>query len=339
MKISLLIPAWNEGKTIRQSALSWLNQSRPFDEIIVVNDCSTDNTLEVLAEFEGKITVLTPEKRCGNKSYAQEFGIKHVTGDVFVASDGDTLLDRDFCKYIEEDMQNPDVTAVAGYVRSLKHNWLTACRAFEYALGQNLHKLAQGYMGFLFVIPGAAGAFRTSEFKKYCEFKHDTVTEDLDITYRLHELGLKIIYDRRVVVFTQDPATLHNYINQMRRWFGGGWQCFLKHKSLAVKEPRVALELSLMYLEGIIFSLLLFLIPFLSLKFFGTFILSYLVVAFAFACFAAWKEKRWSLLLIPFPYLLLVVINAYIFLEQFVKEIILRRKTLTWFKPERVEMK
>ncbi len=193
-------------------------------------------------------------------------------------------------------------------------------------------------MDFLFVIPGAAGAFRLKEFRQYCKFNHDTLTEDLDISYVLHENGLKILYDRRAVVFTQDPASLHSYINQMRRWFGGGWQCFMKHKGLAVKEPKVALELSLMYLEGIIFSILLFITPFLSLKFFGTFIASYLVVAFAFAIFAAYKERRPSLLLIPFPYLLLVVINAYIFLEQAFKEVVLGRKNLTWFKPERVEM-
>lgn len=338
MKISLLVPAWNEAKSIRKSALSWVNQTRPFDEIIVVNDCSTDNTLEILQEFKDKVTVLTPEKRCGNKSYAQEFGLQYITGDVFVATDGDTQLDPNFVKYIEEDMQDANITAIAGYVRSIKYNWLTACRAFEYALGQNLHKLAQHYIGFLFVIPGAAGAFRTEEFKKFFTFDHDTVTEDLDATYRLHKNRLKIYYDRRAVVLTQDPSTLRSYINQMRRWFSGGWQNFLKHKSLATKEPKVAFELSLMYLEGLIFSLLLFISPFLSLKFFASFIASYLVVAFAFASFASWKEKRLGLLLVPIPYLLLVIINSYVFLEQFVKEVVIKKKTLTWYTPPRVEM-
>lgn len=339
MKISILIPCHNEEKTIAHAVQSCLMQSRMPDEIIVVNDGSTDNTAAMLAEFGTAITVVTIPFPTGNKSHAQEYGLKFVTGDVFIATDGDSILDVDFVKYIEQDFNyDPNLTAVAGYVRSVRHNWLTACRAFEYAVGQNLHKLAQHYVGFLFVIPGAAGAFRTKNFFKYISFEHDTLTEDLDFTYRLHKNGLEICYDRRAVVFTQDPVTLHAYINQMRRWFGGGWQCFVKHRQLAIQHPRIALELSLMYMEGVAFSVLLFLLPILSLRFFGAFIASYLVIAFAFAIFASWKERRIDLLLVPIPYLLLVIINSYIFLEQMVKELILRRGNLSWFKPERVTM-
>jgi cellulose synthase/poly-beta-1,6-N-acetylglucosamine synthase-like glycosyltransferase len=304
---------------------------------VVVNNGTTDRSTEILEGFGNKITLLnTPA--LGNKSYAQEYGLKYVTGDIFIATDGDTILDKDFVKYVEEDYKSfPELTAVGGYVRSLPHNWLTACRAFEYAVGQNLHKLAQHHMDFLFVIPGAAGAFKTQDFFKHITFEHDTVTEDLDFTYRLHKQGLKVFYDRRAVVFTQDPSSLHSYINQMRRWFGGGWQCLMKHWQLATERPKMALELSLMYMEGVVFSLLLFALPVLSLKFFGAFIVSYLVVAFAFAVFAAWQEKRWELLLVPIPYLFLVVINSYIFLEQMVKEVFLRQKTLVWFQPERYQ--
>ena len=338
MKISIIIPCHNEERSVRATVASCLNQSRKPDEILIINDGSTDRTSQILATFGRQVRVVTIPVATGNKSHAQEYGLKFISGDVFITTDGDTILDKDFVKYVEEDFQNERVTAVAGYVRSLPYNWLTACRAFEYAVGQNLHKLAQHYINFLFVIPGAAGAFRTKDFFKHITFDHDTVTEDLDFTYRLHRKGLKVFYDRRIVVFTQDPNTLRAYVNQMRRWFGGGWQCLLKHQDLAIKKPKIAFELSLMYLEGVIFSLLLFAIPFLSLRFFGAFVISYMVVAFIFACFATWKEKRWDLMLVPAPYLLLVFINSYVFLEQMVKELFFRKKNLHWFKPERVDM-
>ena len=336
LRITILIPAHNEERSIRACIESCLNQSRPADEIVVVNDGSTDRTAEILAEFGTRINVITIPTATGNESHAQEYGLRFITGDVFIATDGDTILSRDFVRYVEEDFGDPATSAVAGYVRSQKHNWLTACRAFEYAVGQNLHKLAQHHIGYLFVIPGAAGAFRVRDFFNYITFEHDTLTEDLDFTYRLHQQGLRIFYDRRAVVFTQDPTTLYAYINQMRRWFGGGWQCLMKHLPLATREPKVALELTLMYAEGILFSLLLFILPLISLPFYVAFIASYLVIASLFALFAAWRERRWGLLLIPIPYLFLVFINSYIFLEQFVKEVILRRKNLYWFKPERI---
>lgn len=236
MKISILIPCHNEEKSIKSTIESCLNQSRKPDEILVVNDGSTDRTAEILASFKDQIKVVTIAQATGNKSHAQEYGLTFVGGDIFIATDGDTVLDKDFVKYVEEDFQDASITAVAGYVRSMPYNWLTACRAFEYAVGQNLHKLAQHYINFLFVIPGAAGAFRTKDFFKHITFEHDTLTEDLDFTYRLHRKGLRVFYDRRIVVFTQDPVTLPAYINQMRRWFGGGWQCLLKHHDLVTKK-------------------------------------------------------------------------------------------------------
>lgn len=339
MKISILIPAHNEEKSIGACVRSCLVQSRKPDEVVVVDDGSTDRTAEILASFGDKIRVISIAKATGNKSHAQEYGLKFIKGDVFIATDGDTVLDKDFVKYVEQDFkERPEIMSVAGYVRSVKYNWLTACRAFEYAVGQNIHKLAQHYIGFLFVIPGAAGAFRTKAFFQHIPFEHDTLTEDLDFTYRLHKQGLKIYYDRRAIVYTQDPATLHSYINQMRRWFGGGWQCLVKHRALVVKEPRIALEASLMYMEGIAFSVLLFILPFLSLRFFATFLISYFAIAFVFAAFATWKEKRWAMMLVPFPYLLLVYINSYTFLEQMVREVFFGQKKLVWFHPERVEV-
>ena len=121
----------------------------------------------------------------------------------------------------------------------------------------------------------------------------------------------------------------------MRRWFGGGWQCLMKHRKLATSQPKVALELSIMYVEGIMFSSLLFLLPLLSISFYKYFVLSYLTLAMIFATFAAIKERRIGLLFVPFPYTILVVINAYVFLEQMFKEVILGRKNLSWFHPER----
>src|ERR1700722_4510367 len=234
MRITILIPCYNEEKSVRKSAESWVNQTRPADEIIVVDDCSKDRTTEILHDFirENNIknlTVVRTPKNTGNKSHAQEYGMNFVTGDILITTDGDTLLDSHFVENMEKDFEDPEVAAVGGYVRSLKYNWLTACRALDYAVGQNIDKLAQDYINYLFVIPGAAGAFRTDIFKNKLKFDHDVLAEDLDLTYKLHRLGYKIKYDRDAICMTQDPSTFGGYVNQMRRWFGGGWQCFIKH--------------------------------------------------------------------------------------------------------------
>lgn len=336
MKISILIPCHNEEVSIRDCVLSCLNQTRRPDQILVVNDGSTDRSRDILESFGDQIEIINIPKATGNKSFAQEIGLQAVTGDVFIATDGDTELHSQFVEYVEENFNRySEFSAIGGYVRSVKYNWLTACRAFEYSIGQNLHKFAQHHLGYVFVIPGAAGVFRTEEFLHNIPFEHDTLTEDLDFTYRLHKLDMKIMFDPRMIVYTKDPTTLKAYINQVRRWFGGGWQCLMKHHKLAAENPRVALELSILYAEGVIFSVLFFVLPFISLAFYLYFLASYLVFALIFASFAAWRENRWTLVLVPFPYVMLVFINAYVFLEQMVREVILRKRNLVWFQPER----
>ncbi len=338
MKISVVIPCHNEEKSIRACVESCLSQTRPFDQILVINDGSTDKSGEILASFGKKIEVLTIPKATGNKSRAQEHGIPHVVGDVFVATDGDTKLNNTFTEAIEKAFADEKVAAVSGMVKSLPYNWLTACRAFEYSISHHFHKLAQSYINFIFVISGAAGAFRTDIFRKYLGFDHDTLTEDLDFTYKLHKFGFKIAYTREAISYTQDPAKLSQYINQMRRWYGGGWQSLKKHFSVMYSKPTRALEMSLIYTEGILFSTLLFLLPFINFYYAALFWLGNLSFNMLFALYAAYKENRFDMLYVPLIYPLLIYINAYIFLEQGFKEVVQSKKNLVWFHPERVRM-
>ncbi|MBI4709239.1 MAG: glycosyltransferase family 2 protein [Candidatus Portnoybacteria bacterium] len=335
MRISILIPCHNEERSIERCVKSCLEQTRKPDEIIVVNDGSTDKTAQILAGFGDQIKVANIEKATGNKSYAQEFGLQFITGDIFIATDGDTFLDKDFVKTIEEDfLAEPKLAAVGGYVRSLKYNWLTACREMDYILGQDLYKVAQASIDFLFVIPGCAGAFKTDIFRQYIKFDHDTLTEDLDFTYKLHLNYFKIKYNKKAICYTQDPFTLGAYINQMRRWFGGGWQNLIKNFRIA-NRPANALELSLMYIEGLIFSSCLFIFPLVNILFFERFMSAYCVFVLMLGLYCSIKRKRIDLLLFSPLYLVLVFINSWVFLEQFVKEVVLGRKNLDWFKPER----
>jgi len=337
MKVSLLICCYNEEKVIANCIVSCLNQTRPADEIIVVDDASTDLTYKILKKYQKKIKLLRLFKNGGNKSYAQQYGLQFISGDIFITIDADSMLDQHFIERIVDDFVDEKVVAVGGYIKSSRYNWLTACRALDYTIGQNIHKLAQSYLNFLFVIPGTAGAFKTEIFKKYINFEHDTVAEDLDFTYKLHKKGLKIKYDRQAIVYTQDPTDLKSYINQMRRWYGGGWQNLLKHLSI-IQRPAQALQLSLIYVEGLIFSLVLYLLPIINLKIAVYLLLFYLATIIIFTLYALIKERRLDLIFIPPLYLFIMYINAAVFLEQFFQTVILRSNKLTWYQPKRIKI-
>jgi cellulose synthase/poly-beta-1,6-N-acetylglucosamine synthase-like glycosyltransferase len=332
--ISILIPCHNEEKTIERCVRSCLEQTRPADQIIVIDDGSTDNSAKILESFGSLIALIKLAKNTGNKSYVQQMGLSFVRGEIFISTDADTILESHFLQHIEKDFSDPKVVAVAGYVKSTKFNWLTAVRELDYLIGQEVHKTAQSHINFLVVIPGCAGAFRTQVFRDHILFDHDTLTEDLDFTYKINEQNYRLVFDKEAIVYTQDPADLHSYINQMRRWYGGGWQNLLKHLAIA-NRPASALELSLIYFEGLVFSTLMFVIPLVNILFFFYFLLLYSLIILPFGIWGAISRKRADLVFFSPMYPIITYLNAYIFLEQFASVILMRRKNFVWFSPAR----
>ena len=336
LSVSVLIPSHNEEKSIYRCVKSILDQTIKPNQIIVINDGSQDKTLEILESFDNKVTVVDLAKNTGNKSYAQEFGLWFIDGDIFISTDADTILDKYFIENILSNFNDKKVAAVCGYVKSTKYNWLTACREIDYAIGQGIHKLAQSYIRFIVVIPGCAAAFRTDIFRQYVSFDHDTITEDLDFTYKLNEQGFKIAYNKKAFVYTQDPADLKSYICQMKRWYGGGWQNLSKHLKV-LEKPQSAVELSSTYFEGLVFPATLIMLPFVSIIRFGEVILFYLFVCFLMSIYASIASKRFDLIFYAPLYLFIMLINSAVFVTEFVKEIVLKRKNLFWFQPVRRE--
>jgi biofilm PGA synthesis N-glycosyltransferase PgaC len=225
--------------------------------------------------------------------------------------------------------------ACSGYVKSIKQNWLTAVRQIEYLISQEIHKEAQAYINAQYVIPGCAAAFRTKIFKKHITFDHDTLTEDLDFTYKHHRNNFKIKYSKKAIVYTQDPATLPDYICQLRRWHGGNWQNLLKHRQIFEK-PANAFELSLIYLEGLVFPILILFALITNFKVFLLFALSYFIIILGFAIFGAIRDRRLDLILFAPIFFFVSFINYAIFIEQLIKEVVLQKKNLVWFQPERI---
>ena len=74
MKISLLIPCHNEGKTLERSIESWLSQTRPADEIIVVDDASTDSTPYILDKYKDRLIVVRTPHCTGTKAARKNTG-------------------------------------------------------------------------------------------------------------------------------------------------------------------------------------------------------------------------------------------------------------------------
>ncbi|MDQ5870246.1 MAG: glycosyltransferase family 2 protein, partial [Thermoproteota archaeon] len=192
IKITILIPAHNEGASIKNTIESLLENTYPNKEIIVIDDHSTDDTFGQAYPYykRGQIKLIKRTEGKGSKSGAINFGIVFATGEVLLVMDGDTLLERGALKDVARAMTVSDVVAVAGNVRILSGdngvtNILTKCQSYEYLIAFELGRRIRLMMGVLVIIPGAFGAFRKSIATKVGLYDKDTITEDFD-------LGIKI---------------------------------------------------------------------------------------------------------------------------------------------------
>lgn len=98
--VSIIIPAYNVEKYVEKCVLSALNQSYENIEVIVVNDGSTDNTLDILNKIpeSDKLKIIT--KNNGGVSAARNTGIESAHGDYVVFVDGDDYIASDFVEYM-----------------------------------------------------------------------------------------------------------------------------------------------------------------------------------------------------------------------------------------------
>ncbi len=114
--VSIVIPIHNGEKYVKESIDSCLNQTYKHLEIIVVNDASTDNTLEILKEYKDKIKVISVEKQNGLGNVIN-IGIKESKGKYIARMDADdimypTRIEKQV-KYLEN---NPNCVAVGGQI-------------------------------------------------------------------------------------------------------------------------------------------------------------------------------------------------------------------------------
>ncbi len=100
--VSIIITTYNYDRYVERAIRSALNQSLPKNafEVIVVNDCSTDNTIEVLKNYENELRIYHLEKNVG-LSAARNFGIKKAKGQFVVFLDADDYIHSDLV-YIQK---------------------------------------------------------------------------------------------------------------------------------------------------------------------------------------------------------------------------------------------
>ena len=222
---SVLIPVHNEENSIKEKIrnIHSLEYLKDKVEIIVVDDGSTDRTLEMLEDFKDvKIVSL---KRSG-KTVAINAGLKIATLDIVLLTDADCLLASDVLLRAAEVFYDDSIGAVSGKTRLIdpqpslitKH---TFSREWLIVNESQLDSIPTGMGGFL--------AFRR---KLVDELDPECLADDVDITMKIRKNGYRVIFDPEIIVSTWEPNSFSSWYRQTVRRTLQGLTTLLNHRDM-----------------------------------------------------------------------------------------------------------
>ena len=230
--VSVLVPAFNEERTIRASVESILQSGYGRIEVIVINDGSTDNTENALKDLIDTGRIIYIAKPNGGKASALNRGIAAARGEVVLFTDADSIFRPDTVEKMSRWFSDPAIDAVCGNDAPLNPG--TAIQKFltiTTHIGTGFVRRALSIIRCLPIITGNLGAVRTSVLREAGGFR-EIWGEDLELTFRLHKAGKRIIFDPEPEVLAECPGTVASLWKQRVRWMRSYIKIAVLHRDL-----------------------------------------------------------------------------------------------------------
>jgi biofilm PGA synthesis N-glycosyltransferase PgaC len=286
-RVSVIVPAYNEGSRIAATLQSILALDYPDFEVLVVDDGSEDGTSEVAAQFAGMDRrVRAFRKRNGGKSSALNLGFHESSGDLVLCVDADSQIEPHALRRLVALFEDPRVGVAAGQVRVRNRGTLVSkLQALEYTLMNGMPRLAQSNFAQVLIAPGPIALFRHQVLSEIWQrwgtatpagrpnalagpWESDTFAEDCDVTLNALLLRYRVIFQPAAISYTTSPVGLYPLLNQRYRWIRGNiqaiWKCWRRWHELPSAPGALPLWLGIFIAETVvwpavnIYGLLLF---------------------------------------------------------------------------------
>lgn len=221
--VSVIVPVWNEAKTIIGTVDSLLALDYPQDKLklILVDDGSTDSTWEVMSQFKNNPQFTILRKENGGKHTAVNLALENVDTDLVGCLDADSFVSPDALKKIVPYFDDAETMAVTPSIKIYEpEGVLQRIQKTEYSWSIFLRRMLSS-MGALYVTPGPFSIFRTRVFRELGNYRHAHLTEDMEMAMRMQKNHYKIVNSHGAHVYTVAPRKLGALVKQRVRWTYG----------------------------------------------------------------------------------------------------------------------
>jgi hyaluronan synthase len=256
--ITFVIPCKNEEAVIGRTVEKCFQSDYPKDkfEVIVINDGSTDGTIDVLNAVKRnkkyKNLIIVDWKVNQGKRFGMAEGFRMAKGEIVITLDSDSYVDPSTVGALVDYFGNPEVGAVCAhaYVENADTNYLTKMQSALYYVGFRINKAAESSFGTIFCCSGCSSAYRKDIVMPILDqwlnetFLGLPVTwgDDRGLTNWIIKSRYKTIYTDSARAYTVAPETWKQYIKQQVRWKKGWFvNSYFVSKFILQEQPFVAL--------------------------------------------------------------------------------------------------
>ncbi|MDI3408037.1 bifunctional polysaccharide deacetylase/glycosyltransferase family 2 protein [Streptomyces cavernicola] len=230
--VTVLVPAYNEEAGIGGTLRSLLASTHRQLQIIVIDDGSSDRTVEIAHEYadrDPRVQVICQPN--AGKAAALNHGLKYARCPYVVMVDSDTVFEADAIERLVQPLAHPAVGAVSGNTKvGNRRRFLGRWQHLEYVFGFNLDRRMFEVLECMTTVPGAIGAFRLDALMGVGGLSEDTLAEDTDLTMALWRAGWRVVYEETAIAWTEVPTSLRQLWRQRYRWCYGTLQAMWKHR-------------------------------------------------------------------------------------------------------------
>ncbi|MCK8491523.1 glycosyltransferase family 2 protein [Spirosoma sp. RP8] len=254
-RVTIQLPVYNELYVIERLIDAVVQLNYPKDKLdIQVLDDSTDETVQIISakvnEYQSQgfdIEHVRRPVRKGFKAGALAYGLEFAKGEFIAIFDADFVPDPDFLLKTVPHFSDPKVAIVQTRWEHLNEDFslMTQLQAFGLNAHFTIEQSGRYAAGFLANFNGTGGVWRKVAIADAGGWQSDTLTEDLDLSYRAQLRGWKFVYREDVGSPAELPVAMNALKSQQYRWMKGAAECARKLFVKVLRSPNTSFAMKL----------------------------------------------------------------------------------------------